>query len=157
MNQAMLDFRTEMPEEDLVLLGDAQGIQRLLSILLENASKYTPPGGAVKLSAAVEGERIVLSVRDTGIGIAHEHKLRIFDRFYRVPSAGQGVPAGSGLGLALAKWIAERHGTELSVESEPDAEVAFLFATENRSGSYGHSCVLCSSGRIVIRKLLQTD
>ena len=128
MNQAMLDFRTEMLEEDLVLLGDAQGIQRLLSILLENASKYTPPGGAVKLSAAVEGERIVLSVRDTGIGIALEHKLRIFDRFYRVPSAGQGVPAGSGLGLALAKWIAERHGTELSVESDTGCGSCFSFS-----------------------------
>jgi len=128
MNQAMLDFRTEMLEEDLVLLGDAQGIQRLLSILLENASKYTPPGGAVKLSAAVAGERIVLSVRDTGIGIALEHKLRIFDRFYRVPSAGQGVPAGSGLGLALAKWIAERHGTELSVESDTGCGSCFSFS-----------------------------
>jgi heavy metal sensor kinase len=118
MNQAMLDFRIEKPKEDAVLLGNAQGIQRLLSILLENASKYTPPGGAVKLSAAVEGERIVLSVRDTGIGISPEHRPRIFDRFYRIPPDGHGAPAGSGLGLALAKWIAERHGTELSVESD---------------------------------------
>jgi heavy metal sensor kinase len=130
MNHAMLDFRTELPDEDLVLLGDAQGIPRLLSILLENASKYTPPGGAVKLSAAVEGERIVLSVRDTGVGIAPEHSSRIFDRFYRIPSDGQGGPAGSGLGLALARWIAERHGAELSVESEAGRGSCFSLSLE---------------------------
>lgn len=130
MNQAMLDFSVEMPGDDVVLLGDSQGIVRLLSILLENASKYTPPGGAVRLSAVVDGERIVLSVRDTGVGIAPEHRLRIFDRFYRVPSAGQGVPAGSGLGLALAKWIAERHRTEVSVRSEPGRGSSFSFSLE---------------------------
>lgn len=119
MNQAMLGFRAEMPGDDVFLLGDAHGIERLLSILLENASKYTPPGGAVTLSAAVDGERIALSVRDTGIGIAPEHRQRIFDRFYRVAPAGEAAIAGSGLGLALAKWIAERHGAELRVESEP--------------------------------------
>jgi heavy metal sensor kinase len=128
MNQAMLDFRVETPGGDLVLLGDSQSIARLLSILLENASKYTPPGGEVNLSAAVDGERIVLSVRDTGIGIAPEHRLRIFDRFYRVSSAGGGVPAGSGLGLALAKWIAERHDTELCVESNPGRGSRFSFS-----------------------------
>jgi heavy metal sensor kinase len=130
MNQAMLDFCVKTPEDDLVLLGDSQGIARLLSILLENARKYTPPGGAVQLSAAVDGKRIVLSVRDTGIGISPEHRLRIFDRFYRVPSCGQGVPAGSGLGLALAKWIAERHRTEVRVESDPGHGSSFSFSLE---------------------------
>jgi heavy metal sensor kinase len=128
MNQAMLDFSMEMPGDDLVLLGDSQGIPRLLSILLENASKYTPPGGAVKLSAAVDGERIVFSVRDTGIGIAPEHSMRIFDRFYRATPAGDNVPVGSGLGLALAKWIADRHGTVLKVESEPGGGSCFSFS-----------------------------
>src|SRR5208337_1622699 len=61
MNQAMLDFRVEAREEDLIVLGDKHLIPRLLSILLENASKYTPPGGSVKLCAAVAGTRIVLS------------------------------------------------------------------------------------------------
>jgi heavy metal sensor kinase len=135
MNQAMLDLRVEMPGDDIVLLGDSQGITRLLTILLENASKYTPPGGEVKLSSAVDGERIVLSVRDTGIGIAPVHAHRIFDRFYRVALAGEGVPAGSGLGLALAKWIAERHGAELCVESNPGTGSCFSFSLERTSSA----------------------
>jgi heavy metal sensor kinase len=127
MNQALLDFRVELPADDAVLLGDAQGIPRLLSILLENASKYTPPGGSVLLRAAVEGERVILSVRDTGIGIAPEHRARIFDRFYRATPAGEPASAGSGLGLALGKWIAERHGAKLCVESEPGCGTCFFF------------------------------
>jgi heavy metal sensor kinase len=128
MNQALLDFRFELPDNDLTLLGDSQGIPRLLSILLENASKYTPPGGAVTLSAAVNGERIVLSIADTGIGIAPEHVLRIFDRFYRATPASENAPAGCGLGLSLAKWIAERHGTELCVTSHPGRGSCFSFS-----------------------------
>jgi heavy metal sensor kinase len=127
-HQASLDFKIEMPEGDPVLLGDAYAIPRLLSILLENASKYTRPGGRVTLSAAVDGERIILSVRDTGIGIAPEHRPRIFDRFYRVMPADGAAASGSGLGLALAKWIAECHGTELCVESAPESGSCFSFS-----------------------------
>ena len=127
MNRALLDFRVELPPCDAVLLGDEQGILRLLSILLENASKYTPPGGSVQLRAAVEGESVILSVRDTGVGIAPEHRSRIFDRFYRGAQAGESVAPGSGLGLALGKWIAEHHGASVNVESEPGHGTCFCF------------------------------
>jgi signal transduction histidine kinase len=130
MSQAMLDFRVEMPGDDALVLGDEMGVQRLLSILLENACKYTPPGGSVKLCTVVEGTRVHFSVHDTGVGIAPENKLRIFDRFFR--AAPDGRPAsGSGLGLALAKWIANRHGTELTVVSELDHGSSFSFTLEN--------------------------
>jgi signal transduction histidine kinase len=127
MNQAMLDLRVEAPEEDLFVLGDKHLIPRLLSILLENASKYTPPGGSVKLIAKAEGKSVVLSVEDTGIGIAPEHQPHIFDRFYRAAPEGEPMPAGSGLGLALGKWIAERHSTGLCVESDPGCGTRFSF------------------------------
>ena len=130
MNHVMLDFRVEYSEENIVVLGDKHLIPRLLSIMLENASKYTPPGGAVKLCAAVAGTRAELSVEDTGIGIAPEHRQLIFERFYRVQQAGEPIPAGSGLGLALGKWIAERHGTELCVESTPGCGTRFSFGLE---------------------------
>jgi len=130
MSQALLKFDVEMPGKDCAVLGDAHSIQRLLSILLENANKYTPPGGAVRLGATVAESRIVLFVHDTGIGIASEQMDRIFDRFYRGAAAGLPVPAGSGLGLSLAKWIAERHGTELSVESVPGSGSCFSFSLE---------------------------
>jgi signal transduction histidine kinase len=119
MQRALLNFRAEIPDDRLVLLGDANSIQRLLSILLENAAKYTPPGGSVILSAAVAGPRIVISVCDTGVGIAAEDVPRIFDRFYRAAQPNDPAPRGSGLGLALAKWIAERHRTQVTVESLP--------------------------------------
>jgi heavy metal sensor kinase len=130
MNQAMLDFRLEMLADDVVVLCDSNGIQRLFSVLLENASKYTPPGGSVTVNASVESGRIVFSVRDTGIGIAPEDKSRIFERFYRAPSRAVCPADGSGLGLAIAKWIAERHGTNLSVESELGHGSCFSFSLE---------------------------
>jgi signal transduction histidine kinase len=145
MNQALLDFHTDLPDGDLVVLGDSHGVLRLLSILLENASKFTPPGGSVMLSASAQRGRVMLSVRDTGVGIAPEHKTRIFDRFFRAASAGNGAPNGSGLGLSLAKWIAERHGTALSVESEPGRGSTFSFWLERMEvppptiSSYGAS------------------
>jgi heavy metal sensor kinase len=139
MNQAMLDFHAESAQEGLVVLGDQQSIPRMLSILLENATKYTAPGGAVKLLAAVDGERIVFSVHDTGVGIAPEHCLQIFERFYRVSPASETVPAGSGLGLALAKWIAERHGTQLSVQSTLGKGSRFSFSLQSVSVDYSAS------------------
>lgn len=135
MNQAMLDFHVEIPDDDIVVLGDLRSIQRLLSILLENASKYTPAGGMVELSATTKGQRVVLSVRDTGVGIAPADRHRIFERFYRTSPMSDKVPNGSGLGLALGKWIAERHGAELCVQSELGCGACFSFALErNRSG-----------------------
>ena len=145
MNQAMLDFRVEKPEGDLVLLGDSHGIPRLLSILLENASKYTPPGGSVTLRAAVKGTRIVLFVHDTGIGIAPEDKSRIFDRFYRAVTVGDIAPTGSGLGLALGRWIAERHHTELCVDSEPGCGTCFSFGLQRTYSDLPANDVICSS------------
>jgi signal transduction histidine kinase len=131
MTKLALDFRVERPDGDPMVLGEPQGIARLLSILLDNASKYTPPGGAVELLAVIDGPRIVISVKDTGIGISPEDQVRVFDRFYRVPRVGDGgALSGSGLGLALAKWIAERHGTELTVTSELGNGSCFSFSLQ---------------------------
>jgi two-component system sensor histidine kinase BaeS len=101
-----------------------------LSILLENAAKSTPPGGSITLTAAQSGTRVFLSVRDTGVGISEEDMPRIFDRFYRAAKTLNTAPRGSGLGLALAKWIAERHGTQLMVESLPGHGSCFSFSLE---------------------------
>lgn len=130
MDQALLDFRVETDSGDLTLLGDKHLLPRLLSILLENANKYTPPGGWVTLRVTAAGNRVVLSVQDSGIGIAAEHISRIFDRFYRVAPNGDTDQTGSGLGLALGRWIAERHGTKLRVESEPGRGSSFSFSLE---------------------------
>jgi heavy metal sensor kinase len=125
---SMLDFRIEMPLEVLVALGDSSSVQRLLSILLENASKYTPPGGTVLLKTEAAQEFIKFVVRDTGSGIAQDEIPRIFDRFYRVRGTSDRHIHGSGLGLALGKWIAESHGTKLTVESQPGVGSSFSFS-----------------------------
>jgi two-component system phosphate regulon sensor histidine kinase PhoR len=135
MQRALLDFRIGTLDDGLVLLGDANGLQRLLSNLLENAAKFTPPGGSVTLSAVRSGSRVVLSVRDTGVGISEEDMPRIFDRFYRAAQTSNAAPRGSGLGLALAKWIAERHGTQLTVESQPGQGSCFSFSLESGARS----------------------
>jgi len=142
----MLDFRTEVPAENVVLMGDANSILRLMSILLENAAKYTPPGGSVILSAADAGPRIVISVRDTGIGIPEADWPRIFDRFYRVAQPCDPAPRGSGLGLALAKWIAERHGTQVTVDSQPGRGSCFSFSLEKAAVPVSIKSILVASG-----------
>ncbi len=130
MNKSMLEFTAEIPDDRLVVLGDEHGVQRVLSILLENAAKFTPPGGVVRLYTTDDEAQVIFCVQDTGFGIAPEHKLRIFDRFYRAAPNGGSSGEGSGLGLALAKWIIERHGTGLSVESEPGCGSCFSFKLE---------------------------
>jgi signal transduction histidine kinase len=83
--------------------------------------KFTPRGGRVKLSAAAPGGQAEVVVEDTGVGIGAEQLPHIFERFYRGdPARGRGDGArGAGLGLAIARWIADAHGAQLLVTSEP--------------------------------------
>lgn len=118
MRQALLEFRVESCCSPALIRVDLPSIQRLLNILLENACRYTPPGGSITLRAIADTERVLLEIRDTGVGISGEHLSRLFQRFYRVDSARSRQMGGSGLGLALAKWIADQHQATLIVESE---------------------------------------
>lgn len=127
MRLALLDFSVETEPEPVFVRADINGLQRLLTILLDNAVRYTQPGGSVHLRVAHEDGRVIFTVRDTGVGIAPEHQPRVFDRFYRVDRARGGASRGSGLGLALAKWIAEKHGTSLSLESTVGKGSSFGF------------------------------
>jgi signal transduction histidine kinase len=85
--------------------------------LLDNAIKYTPAGGKVELTTEAIPQGIRIRVKDTGIGIMHEHLPRIFERFYRVDKARSRKSGGTGLGLSIVKNIVEAHGGEVSVES----------------------------------------
>jgi heavy metal sensor kinase len=100
-----------------LILGDAGALRRLLLIVLDNAVKYTPSGGSVALVARTEGQRLHVEVRDTGIGIAVDDLPHIFERFYRADKSRSRDSGGAGLGLSLAKWIADAHGGEIFVES----------------------------------------
>jgi signal transduction histidine kinase len=111
--------------ESAVVIGDADRLKQLLIILIDNAQRYTPAGGRVRVSLRRQGDEAVLAVEDTGIGIGAADVPRIFDRFYRADPARSRDAGGSGLGLAIAKWIAEAHDGRIEVESAPGAGATF--------------------------------
>jgi signal transduction histidine kinase len=95
----------------------------MVLILLDNALKYTPPPGKVWLSAHVTGTEVLITVRDTGLGIPAEDLPHVFDRFYRGRNAN--AASGTGLGLAIARWIASQHGGRVDAASAPGEGSAF--------------------------------
>ncbi len=106
--------------EEAAITGDPVLVRRLLLILLDNAVKFTPVGGTVRLDVtAADGVRAV-AITDTGVGIPPEDLSRVFERFFRSDTARQETD-GAGLGLAIARWIADRHGATLGVRSKPGA------------------------------------
>lgn len=105
--------------EPEVVQGDPGQLRQVLLILLDNAIKYTPAGGWVRIAVSRQGTRAAISISDTGIGVEPEILPHIFDRFYRGDQARERDQHGSGLGLAIAKWIVEAHRGEITVTSEP--------------------------------------
>ena len=98
--------------------GDEDRLKQLLVILLDNAIKYTPADGTVSAGLARDGDHVVVSVADTGVGIPADQIPRVFERFYRADPARARDPGGTGLGLAIARWIVQQHGGEVTVASE---------------------------------------
>lgn len=120
-------FMAESTEKHEIL-ADAERLQQLFVILLDNAIKYTPQGGKVTLKINDEKDRskVYIVVSDTGEGIALEDQKKIFERFYRVDKVRSREKGGFGLGLAIAKWIVEAHGGSICVESERGKGTAFI-------------------------------
>ncbi len=102
----------------IVIVGDRVRLRQLFLNLVDNAIKYTPEGGHVWLSVRRENGSAVFEVQDTGIGIPAGEQQKVFNRFYRVDKARSRERGGSGLGLSIAKWIAELHRGSISVASE---------------------------------------
>ena len=113
------------PGPAIAIQADEDLLLQLMLNLLDNAIKYTPPGGKVNLGWGIDDGRVQLRVQDTGIGIADEHLPYLFDRFYRVDRARSRAEGGVGLGLAISLWIAEAHGGSIHVESAPDVGSTF--------------------------------
>jgi two-component system, OmpR family, phosphate regulon sensor histidine kinase PhoR len=100
------------------LTGDRSSLQGVLQELLDNAIRYSSPGGRITIRAEHKGSEVLISVSDTGIGIPKVDQDRIFERFYRADPARSRESGGTGLGLAIAKHLIEAHHGRITVESE---------------------------------------
>lgn len=103
-----------------IVRGDPDRLKQLLLILLDNAVKYTQSGGRVSLSLRHDDGWVRFKVADTGMGISPEDLPLVFERFYRADPARARDPGGTGLGLPIARWIAEQHAGTISITSQPD-------------------------------------
>jgi signal transduction histidine kinase len=106
-------------------MGDPQRLSQLLYILLDNAIKYTPSGGTVKLKLFQEGNVLTIRAEDNGIGIDEKDLPHIFERFYRADKSRARQMGGHGLGLSIAKWIVDTHHGTIRVSSDLGKGSAF--------------------------------
>jgi two-component system, OmpR family, sensor histidine kinase CiaH len=111
--------------DDVHVLGDREQLRQLLVILLDNALRYTPAGGRVHVQVRQDGSSAVLTVHDTGVGIAEEAVERVFERFFRGDEARNRQSGGAGLGLAIARELVSQHSGRISVESTEGAGSTF--------------------------------
>jgi two-component system sensor histidine kinase SenX3 len=99
--------------------GDETQLHSMFTNLVDNAVKYTPPGGRVEVSGTSGESGVTVRISDTGIGIPEGKLPRIFERFYRVDKARSKETGGTGLGLSIVRHVAENHGGRVTVESTP--------------------------------------
>ena len=108
----------ELSGQPAVLTGISQLLHSILYNLCDNGIKYNHPGGHVAVDVRPEADAVVLTVADTGIGIAPEHQSRVFERFYRVDKSRSKEVGGTGLGLSIVKHAAKIHGAAISLQSD---------------------------------------
>lgn len=102
--------------DDATIFGDEDIILQMFEKFLDNAVKYSPHGGKISVISKLDGDKIFVSIEDNGIGIAQENFDKIFERFFRVGELED--VEGGGLGLSIARWIADNHGIKIEISSE---------------------------------------
>jgi len=135
VQEVIEDFRESAARKDVrlsatvvsggVVLGDRVALRQMVANLVENGIRYTKPGGSVSAAVRAQDRDLVVSVEDTGIGIAAEDLPRIFDEFYRGAQARAYAEQGTGLGLAITRVIVEQHGGRVAVDSQPGRGTRF--------------------------------
>lgn len=128
-----LIFDTEIEEK--VIACDPDKIERIMLNLLSNSIKYTPPGGQILVRIYIRETRLIISVKDTGVGIPEEMRTVIFDRFVQVDRASTRLKEGSGIGLSIVKGLVELHEGTVYVESELGRGTEFIIELPDREVS----------------------
>jgi signal transduction histidine kinase len=123
----------DLGADPVAIHGDPEALRRLFFILIENAVKYTPEGGSVRVRLADAGGYATVSIADSGMGISKDDLQHIFDRFWRADKVRSRGMGGAGLGLSIARWIVDRHGATLDVQSEPGQGSTFVVKLPLRS------------------------
>ena len=121
--QIEVNFPTDFPLID----GDSDRIEQVFMNILSNAIRYTPAGGKITVEGKNEKDTVVISIRNTGLGMKKEDLTKVFDKFYRADDIVSKRRKGSGLGLAIAKGIVEAHGGKIWAESETGKGSSFIF------------------------------
>ena len=111
-----LEHRVEPPW--LAVRADPERLHQVVANLLENAIRFSPSGGTVLVDARAHPDRVVLTVTDEGPGVPPADAARVFERFYRVDRSRSASDGGAGLGLAIVRWVVERHGGTVAVEPD---------------------------------------
>lgn len=143
ISQIAQDFSDRLQDKGIILevgsippanvMGNADELYRGFANLVENAYRYTNPGGLVRISAGFSENLIQVNIVDTGVGISPTHLPHIFERFYRVDKSRSRASGGSGLGLAIVKAVIERHGGTVAVDSSEDDGSTFTVILHARA------------------------
>jgi signal transduction histidine kinase len=128
-----------LPDENILLMATEDEIEKILNNLITNAIKYTPGGGNISLKLSSSGDQVILSIGDTGIGIAEDEIPKIFEQFFRTQEAKKIDPYGKGLGLPFVKKIVKTLGGEIQVKSEKDKGTEFILSFPRVSLPEGRS------------------
>lgn len=126
--QKRIDLSLDLPTEPLLVMANTDLLKQVLVNLIDNAVKYTPDGGSIRIAAHPEADRVQFFVRDSGIGIPAEDLPRIFNRFYRADKSRNRTVSGTGLGLAIVKHVLDALGSAIEVESQLHNGTTFRFS-----------------------------
>jgi two-component system phosphate regulon sensor histidine kinase PhoR len=133
-----VDLRIETQPGLPPVRGDGARLGQVVVNLVHNAVKFSPDGGDVIVRTALDGDSVVTSIQDHGVGIPKAAQDRVFERFYKVDRARRrGEAGGTGLGLAIARHVIEQHGGRIWVDSTDGAGSTFSFALPVAGGVAG--------------------
>jgi two-component system sensor histidine kinase KdpD len=127
LQQSGHSLGTRLPDDSITVLVDAGRIEQVLHNLLDNASRYSPPGSSIEVESAIQDGHAIVRVKDFGVGVADHELERVFEPFYRGKNSQGKDVRGTGLGLAISRSIIQAHGGQIWAENNPDGGSTFSF------------------------------